>query len=233
MFFVIFAAGCTGLEVEREVLTTQPSRPAKRAAIPSSIHSEHSQEEFPKKVGAYHKVNKSETIWRIAKTYGVTIQDIIASNNIPDVAKIEANQLIFIPGASQVLSVPVETDTDEDAFIWPLQGAVTRYFREVKGGASSAGIDIKSLSVAKVKASRRGRVIFADYLAGYGYTAILDHEDGFYTVYANNAKLLVNLGERIPKSTHIAMVGGSRQEEHLHFQIRKNNREENPLHYLP
>ena len=84
-----------------------------------------------------------------------------------------------------------------------------------------------------VKAARTGRVVFADYLSGYGYTVILDHSDGLYSVYAKNSKLLVKLGESVLRSKDIARVGRSGSLAYLHFQIRKKSIEDNPLYYLP
>ena len=84
-----------------------------------------------------------------------------------------------------------------------------------------------------VKAARTGRVVFADYLSGYGYTVILDHLDGLYSVYARNSKLLVKLGELVLRNRNIAQIGRSGNLAYLHFQIRKKSIEDNPLYYLP
>ena len=75
--------------------TTQP---------PTSIYPVPDVTEVYKK-GVYHKVKRGETIWRIAKTYDVVIDDIIRSNRIPDIAQVEENQLIFIPGADSIREV--------------------------------------------------------------------------------------------------------------------------------
>ena len=61
--------------------------------------------------GIYHKVQKGETFWRIAKAYQVDIDDIVRSNNIPNVARIEENQLIFIPRAERVVPIPKEASS--------------------------------------------------------------------------------------------------------------------------
>ncbi|MCA9408016.1 MAG: M23 family metallopeptidase, partial [Candidatus Omnitrophica bacterium] len=84
-----------------------------------------------------------------------------------------------------------------------------------------------------VKASRSGTVVFADYLTGYGNTLILDHQDDFYTVYSKNSKLLVRLGDVVKRNDPISEVDKNENLAFLHFQIRKNAKEENPLFYLP
>lgn len=186
------------------------------------------------KKGVQHKVHKGETLWRIAKTYQVSVEDIIRSNGIPNAASIEENQLIFIPGAAAVRDVVVLSSTDKDAdYLWPVKGKVIAYFQDRRGAAVNAGIDIKAVEGEIVKAARDGRVVFADHLAGYGQTLILDHSDGFFTVYAHNARLIVQLGDQVARGEKIAQVARDGSLAYLHFEVRKGERPSNPLHYLP
>ena len=183
--------------------------------------------------GVYHKVKRGETLWRIAKTYSVLIDEIIRTNNIPNVAKVEENQLVFIPGATAIKEIKFDEQENDKEFVWPVKGKVIRYFHDRKGQLLNQGIDIQVPGGATVKAARSGEVIFADELPGYGQMVILDHGDGFYSVYAQNSKLLVGLGDRIRKSSPISEVENSGDLAYLHFQVRKNSNEENPLYYLP
>ena len=112
--------------------------------------------------------------------------------------------------------------------MWPVKGKVIRYF------TNNNGIDIQTQPGEHVKATREGRVVFADYLNGYGQTIILDHSDGFHSVYAKNAELLVKLGDRVKKNAEISQVGiSTNSSSYLHFEIRKNLNADNPLYYLP
>lgn len=210
---VVFNAGCIALETQEEV----------------------SIRDFPKikRKGVYHKVKAGETLWRIAKTYNIPIKDIIRTNNIPKTAKIEKNQLVFIPGVGAVKEIFLDVDKAQNEFIWPIKGKVIRYFHHRRGSRVNKGIDIRAQEGDMVKAARTGRVVFADYLSGYGYTVILDHLDGLYSVYAKNSKLLVKLGELVLRNSDIAQVGRSSDLAYLHFQIRKKSIEDNPLYYLP
>jgi len=188
---------------------------------------------IPKK-GVYHKVNPGETLWRIAKTYGVTINQLIKSNNIPNGAYIEKGQLLFIPGAESIRAIILNHDPKDNEFVWPVKGKVILYFGDRKGAVVNKGIHIQANEGDTVCASRAGKVVFADYLDGYGYTIILSHEDGFYSVYSQNSKLLVGLNDYIPRGNPIAQVGQSGgQLAFLHFEIRKNAKADNPLYYLP
>lgn len=184
--------------------------------------------------GIYHKVQKRETIWRIATAYDVTIDEIVRYNNIPNIAKIEVNQLVFIPGADEVKEIYIDDEKTKDEFIWPLQGKVIHYFQQkLKDGVVSPGIDIKTQRGELVRAARSGKVVLADYVPGQAYTVVIDHQDGFYTVYAKNAQLMVKLGDYVFKHDPIARVGEHDRLAYLHFQIRKKDKGDNPLYYLP
>ncbi len=186
----------------------------------------------PEHVGVYHKVHKGETIWRIAKAYNISINDIVSANHIPNVAQVEENQLLFIPGALAVKEIPQETDDTND-FIWPINGKIVSYFHDRDGHQINKGVNIQGKEGAFVKAARRGEVVFADYLTGYGHVIIVDHKDGFYTVYAQNEKLLVKLGDHIRQGEQIAQLGNQKDLTYLNFQVRKNGIEDNPFYYLP
>jgi len=210
---LIFMSGCISLETQREIAVAKPPIPIRQ--------------------GIYHKVKKGETLWRIAQVYSVPVRNIARVNNIPKAAKIEKNQLVFIPGAKKVLEIDLDADHSQNDFIWPIKGKVIRYFHERYGNVINKGIGIKARVGDEVRAARTGRVVFADYLIGYGYTVILDHSDGFHSVYANNSKLFVELDELILKNMTLARVGYYRNLAYVHFQIRKKSIEDNPLYYLP
>jgi len=215
LLLIFFTVGCRTTEIQEFYYTSK---------IPDSKEV---------KKGIYHKVGKGETLWRIAKTYDKAIEDIVKVNNIPDVAQIENNQLIFIPGASEAEDIILDTENKEKDFIWPIKGKVIKYFNTSAGHKKNKGIDIKATEGQLVKAARTGRVVFADKLSGYGKTVILDHRDGYFSVYANNSKLLVALNNFVLKNKEIAYAGTKNQLTFLHFEIRKNSKEENPFHFLP
>lgn len=186
--------------------------------------------------GMYHKVQPKETLWRIAKMYNVDIEDVIRYNNIPNAARIEKDQLIFIPGAKQLKTAESPTAKNNargNDFDWPVSGDVASYFGEQRDGSINSGVDIRTSAGESVRASRDGKVVFADYLSGYGQTVILDHADGYFTVYAQNATLLVKLGDSVAQGTLLARVGERDRRTSLHFEIRRNSQPINPLYYLP
>ena len=188
-----------------------------------------------KKEGVYHTVVHGQTLWQIAQAYGVNIKDIIDSNNIPNGSALEVGQLLFIPGVKKAQDISEHVvDSNKTAFIWPLKGKVLVYFDDlISATARSHGIDIQAQAGDTVQAVREGDVVLADYMSGYGQTVMIDHRDGFISVYAHNARLLVKLGDHVLKGDPIAEVGqiGNRVIEH--FEIRHGSQATNPLYYLP
>lgn len=192
-------------------------------------------EGVPQGKGVFHKVQAKETLWRIAHTYGVSMDDILKNNNIRNATRIEKNQMIFIPGVDHVKTIslaydPKDKDTD---FIWPIKGKIISHFGERKGLRGNKGIDIQAKEGDPLYAARSGKVVFADYLSGYAYTLILDHADGLYSVYAQNSKLMAKLDDVIAQGAPIACVGKNSGSSYLHFEIRKKSTADNPLYYLP
>jgi len=189
----------------------------------------------PKVSGIYHKVQKGETLWKISKAYGTGIKEIAKLNKLPDTSRINTGQLIFIPNAKQRVSAAGSYST-EDNFIWPVSGRVISYFGSLKDGIKNKGIDIASGKGVMVLASRSGKVSFRDdKVKGYGKTVIIDHGDGYSTVYTYNAEILAETGDYVKQGSVIAKVGntGRADKPSLHFEIRKNHRPQNPFYYLP
>ncbi len=206
-------AGCAGVGVKHDYLTTG----------------------FPEKgrPGIYHKVKAGDTLWRIAKAYDVTMDEIVRSNRIFNIARIEENQLVFIPGVHSTKEITPDKEGRDSSFVWPVRGKLVGYFHERKGDYFNKGIDIQAQPGAAVQAAHRGHVVFADYLTGYGYTVILDHADELYSVYARNDRLLVRLNDLVRQGQDIARLSGAGDTPSLHFEIRKRALEDNPLYYLP
>ncbi|MDD3374763.1 MAG: peptidoglycan DD-metalloendopeptidase family protein [Candidatus Omnitrophica bacterium] len=184
--------------------------------------------------GIYHKVRGKETLWRIAKAYDLTVEDLVSANNIPNAAQIQENQLIFIPGASEQKKViSMQEAFVDNEFRWPIKGRVISYFGNQKMNAANNGIDIESEFGKDVCASRGGRIVFADYLPGYGQTVMIDHGDAYLTVYSQDSDILVSVGDLVVSGDPIAKVGKKDMVAFLHFEIRKKSVASNPLYFLP
>jgi murein DD-endopeptidase MepM/ murein hydrolase activator NlpD len=197
----------------------------------------------PEEAGVYHIVLPGQTLWRIARTYGFEPEELAEANGIDDPARLRSGQTLFVPGATAVLEVPpyqeaVGTTAAPAAtdWSWPVQaGEVLSYFGAPRGKRRHAGVDIGGRHGQTVVASRAGRVVASrSDMRGYGKTVILDHGDGFRSLYAHNSKLLVRPGQRVERGQPIARVGrtGNASTEHCHFEIRHNARPVDPLLFL-
>jgi hypothetical protein len=96
------------------------------------------------------------------------------------------------------------------------------------------GIDLPRPYGSKIKAAVSGKVIFSGTQNGYGKVVILEHANGYQTIYGHNSKNLVNKGDYVKQNDIIAQVGdtGRTTGPHLHFELRKNNKYLDPEKYI-
>ncbi len=126
------------------------------------------------------------------------------------------------------------------ALEWPVRGAVVGHFgpeTHPKWGTTTMnnGIDIEAPMGAAVNAVARGRVEYtSDDYAGYGEIVILNHGDGYYTLYAHLSEILVTQGAEVESAQIIGRVGdtGSLKGTVLHFEVRKGGSALNPQDWL-
>jgi murein DD-endopeptidase MepM/ murein hydrolase activator NlpD len=85
-----------------------------------------------------------------------------------------------------------------------------------------------------ILAAHAGTVVYSGFLGGYGNTVIIEHENGYRTLYAHAAKNLVVVGERVAPEQVIGIVGntGRSTGSHLHFELEKDGEKLDPLGYL-
>lgn len=199
--------------------------------------------------GFYHIVKAGENLFRIGKAYDVRFEELARLNGIRDPSQIRVGQRIFVPGATR--QVPVETitpveiplavrqtaptqETPADGRIWPVIGAINSPFGS-RGQGFHDGVDIAAPEGTPIHAIEGGEVVYSDQLRGYGNIVIIRHGAGMMSVYAHNQVNLVREGQPVERGEVIAKVGstGRVTGPHLHFEIRKDNVAQDPLHYLP
>ncbi len=115
---------------------------------------------------------------------------------------------------------------------WPVRGTVVTGFgtqTDPRYGTrtTSLGIDIKTKPGEPVKAVAAGRVAYADRFMGYGNLIIIDHGDGYYTLYGGLDEMAARVGAEVGEDTPIGTVG-----ESLHFEVRKDGRPVDPMIWL-
>lgn len=117
----------------------------------------------------------------------------------------------------------------------PVRGSITNRFGAARedSGISWKGLFIKAGEGDDVKSIAAGRVVFADWLRGFGNLIIVDHGDGFMSLYGNNQALLRKVGDEINAGDSIASVGnsGGIQEPGLYFEMRHESKPFDPLNW--
>ena len=118
---------------------------------------------------------------------------------------------------------------------WPLKGRVAHSFGSQRSGTLRwQGWLIGAKSGESVNAVHDGHVIFSNYLRGFGLLIILNHGDGYMTLYAHNKELLKDTGDWVLSSETIARAGdtGGLEKPALYFEIRKQGQPADPSEWL-
>jgi murein DD-endopeptidase MepM/ murein hydrolase activator NlpD len=193
--------------------------------------------------GVYHKVRSGESIWKIAKYYHVSVQDLAEWNNIHDPTEITEGLKIYIPKSKsskkkhakrRKSKKKADIEFDRSKFDWPVTGVVFSNFG-IRRGRRHDGIDISAKRGTSIHAAADGKVVFDGRLRGYGNMLIVKHRDRFFTVYAHNSKNIAKKGQRIERGESIALVGttGRASGPHVHFEVRHGQSARNPMFFLP
>jgi LysM repeat protein len=200
--------------------------------------------------GITYKVGKNETLGAISNKYNVDPEDVLEANSLPEDAKLAVGQNLFIPGGSKIYYAaaptklasnynPIEIIKDiikptiipSNKMFWPTVGhIITQYFSWRHGG-----LDVANKQGTPVYAADSGTIIDAGWSkAGYGNKIDIDHGGGKVTRYGHASKLLVKKGDTVKKGDVIMLMGttGHSTGPHLHFEVRINNKVQNPLNYI-
>lgn len=143
------------------------------------------------------------------------------------------NVMDDIPGA------PLEEQpfrTQRNALDWPATGELrARYGGERASGRTQwRGLVIDAAAGEPVRAVYHGRVVFADWLEGFGQLLIVDHQDGWLSLYGYNRQLLRSTGDWVAPGETIARIGssGGQREPGLYFEIRRQGQPVDPMDWL-
>jgi len=183
---------------------------------------------LPDTLGIFFDSNTYEK-HELAVRYSVKEEDILL---IEDPLNKE-NTLYFLPETE--LSFLERTYIRGVVFHAPLMGVQTSGYGEridpfVNEMTFHGGVDISSKEGKVVRASRGGKIFYADVSNGYGNLVILQHELGYYTLYGHLQEISVEKDEIVETGQAIGKVGmtGRTTGPHLHFEIRRYNQQLNP-----
>jgi septal ring factor EnvC (AmiA/AmiB activator) len=119
---------------------------------------------------------------------------------------------------------------------WPLEGRLSQTYGQLRGGGPLRwnGVLLTAAAGAAVRAIYHGRVAFADWLPGLGLLIIIDHGEGYMSLYGHNEALLKESGEWVAPGDPIAQVGdsGGQAEPALYFEIRHDGKPVDPRQWM-
>jgi len=124
-------------------------------------------------------------------------------------------------------------------FLWPAEGEIVAHFGRQKHPQFNTyvqrkGIDIRAPEGSGIRAVMAGQVAFADWLKGYGLVVILDHANGFFSLYAHASALVVKAGDQVQAGQTIGTTGdtGMTNDNTLYFELREGAEPVDPLLWL-
>jgi len=199
--------------------------------------------DIPPITGVVHKVVSGDTVYSIAKKYGTDAQGIV---NFPfndfadlDTFSLTSGQILYVPGGS-IRPVPQGPSRfvaqiqagvkGSSSFIWPTTGGITQY-----PAWYHMALDIANSSAPPILAADSGTVIYAGCLNyGYGCHIVIDHGNGYQTLYGHMSSYLPDAGSSVVQGQQIGVMGstGRSTGTHLHFEIKSGGALLNPLNFL-
>ena len=200
--------------------------------------------------GVSHVVKGGDSLESVGKIYSAEEQAIMdfPFNGVPDDFKLQVGQLLIVPDGSppevkappkrsqpqylaQGPSSPAFSAPGGGEFIWPAGGSLTQYFAWYH-----PGIDIANRSAPGIAASDSGTVVVSGWpdSMGYGNRVVIDHGNGYTSMYAHLSNIYVSVGDSVSRGQLIGQMGstGRSTGTHLHLEIHYKGVALNPLAIL-
>ena len=204
-----------------EVTQAHQEKSAELAALQSSQQSQQSslQENKAKRQSTIAKLNKQITSDqdKIAQLEQQEAQLVAALKELERLAK----QSVNLAGLKHL----------KGKLSWPVKGRkVNRYGSRKQGYLTWKGAMFSAPVGRQVHSIHNGKVLFADWLKGYGLVTVIDHGQGYMSLYGHNQTLLKKVGDRVETGEPIALVGqsGGQAQSGLYFEIRHQGKAVNP-----
>jgi len=197
--------------------------------------------------GLLYTVKSGDTLSRIARNYSVDVETIMSQNGLESANRLAIGDKLLLPGGEP--PSPVSTSRSSASittlftapsvsapsaavggWIWPTDWhVITQYY-----GWRHTGVDIDGDYTTSSYAAREGVVIYSGWRSGYGLSVEVDHGDGYVTRYAHHSKNYVAVGDVVSAGQVLAQTGttGRSTGTHLHFEVIRNGKFQNPLDYV-
>lgn len=192
----------------------------------------------------YHLLKRGETLYKVARRYGVSVASLKKINKIRDERDVKIGTRIYLPknkGAKKGSKSWRKPKASAYAprtrvrFIWPIKKVSVSSRFGIRSNKKHDGIDLRAPKGTPIYAAARGKILFSGKgPSGYGKMIIIKHDKRTISIYAHNHRNLVREGEFVKRGRKIATVGrtGRATGYHLHFEIRVNRKPVNPEKYL-
>lgn len=198
--------------------------------------------------GVAHKVKKGDTVYSIAKYYDTTAQGLVdfPFNSFvnDETFELAIGQTIIVPEGikpSEILWAPLArvkqttpnagSVTASGVFVWPTGGTITQRWVWYH-----KAVDIANNAAPNILAADSGTVIVAGWpdQSGYGNRVVIDHGNGYKTLYGHMSRIAVVAGQTVARGNVIGQMGstGRSTGTHLHFEVILNGVYLNPLNVL-
>jgi len=199
---------------------------------------------IPSRDGIFHVVRPGQDLADIAKAYKISLMALLEANHKTNNSDLKPGEILYLPGVHYLSNRDVRwlallSLTTQKTFMKPTTGRFADGFGERIDPISGkvrfhAGLDLAPGLGARVVAAQDGTVIWAGLQSGFGRLIILDHGNQLTTWYAHLEQILVKPRQIVKKGDLIGKVGSSGRTTgpHLHFEVRLNNKPQNPLLYL-
>ena len=191
--------------------------------------------------GAYHEVKAGDTLDSIAKRYSVEVSTIVECeyNDLSEPYELQAGRRLVVPGGTRPVvpryvraTAPPPTNAPQGTgnFMWPTSGYLTQGY-----WLGHQAIDLGAPTGTPIYAADAGYVAATGWMGGYGNYVIVNHGNGFETLYAHLSEIRAIAGQGVDRGHVIGLVGstGRSTGPHLHFEIRQGGVKRNPLGFLP
>ncbi len=193
---------------------------------------------IPSVDGLTYTVRSGDTMQGLSSRYNIAMEDILDVNDL-DTKELQVGQKLFIPGAK--LSAERIRQAMGEQFIYPIASGwrLTSRFGPrldpITGAKSRhTGIDMAAPKGTPIKAAMGGKVIVAGFSNVFGNYVIINHGNGYQSLYGHMSKILVKKGQSVGQGERVGAVGstGYSTGNHLHFTVYKNGQLIDPLSVL-
>ena len=207
-------------------------------------------------------VAKGDTLYSLSRKYKIPVNDLAVMNKLTAPFTLSVGQKLKVPKldgvqtrsavtvkksikASDTTTKKTTVSTQKSStkivarssskFSWPVRGKILSGYGPKNGGLVNDGINIYAPLGTTVRAAENGVVAYAgNEVKGMGNLIIIQHSDGWMTVYAHLDSMEVRRGARVNVGQPIGKIGktGKVDKPQLHFEIRKGTKSYNPTNYL-